>query len=230
LYTVIDIETTGGSAKSSKIIEVAIVTFDGDSIVDSYSTLINPQRHIPPFITSLTGITNEMVESSPTFEEVADTILDKTRDKIFVAHNVNFDYGFIKNEFNKLNIKFDRKKLCTVRLAKKIIPGFRSYSLGTLTNELGITINDRHRALGDAEATAKVLEILIKKDVNRFIEYSLKKNSREATLPPNLSKEVFDQLPEKAGVYYFHNKKRTVVYVGKAKNIMDMLMKQTSVS
>lgn len=219
MYTVIDIETTGGSAKSSKIIEVAIVTFDGDSIVDSYSTLINPQRHIPPFITSLTGITNEMVESSPTFEEVADTILDKTRDKIFVAHNVNFDYGFIKNEFNELNIKFDRKKLCTVRLAKKIIPGFRSYSLGTLTNELGITINDRHRALGDAEATAKVLEILIKKDVNRFIEYSLKKNSREATLPPNLSKEVFDQLPEKAGVYYFHNKKRTVVYVGKAKNI-----------
>ncbi len=219
MYTVIDIETTGGSAKSSKIIEVAIVTFDGNLILDFYSTLINPQRHIPPFITSLTGITNEMVESSPTFDEVAETILKKTKDKIFVAHNVNFDYGFIKNEFNNLNIKFDRKKLCTVRLARKIIPGFRSYSLGVLTIELGIDINNRHRALGDAEATAKVLEILIKKDVDNFIAHSLKKNSKEATLPPNLAKSVFDQLPEKAGVYYFHNKNGTVVYVGKAKDI-----------
>jgi DNA polymerase-3 subunit epsilon len=219
LYTIVDIETTGGSSKSHKIIEIAIVNFDGNSVVDTYSTLINPQRYIPPFITSLTGITNEMVESSPTFEEVADTILERTNENIFVAHNVNFDYGFIKQEFSDIGVKFDRKKLCTVRLAKKIVPGFRSYGLGTLTHELGVTIHDRHRALGDAEATAKVLELLIEKDINDFIGHSLKRNSREATLPPNLSKSVFDNLPDKAGVYYFHNEKGKVVYVGKAKNI-----------
>ena len=219
MFTVVDIETTGGSSKSHKIIEIAIVNFDGSNVVDTYSTLINPQRYIPPFITSLTGITNEMVESSPTFSEVADTILERTNENIFVAHNVNFDYGFIKQEFSEIGTKFDRKKLCTVRLAKKIVPGFRSYGLGTLTRELGVTIHDRHRALGDAEATAKVLELLIEKDVNDFIGHSLKRNSREATLPPNLSKAVFDNVPEKAGVYYFHNEKGKVVYVGKAKNI-----------
>jgi DNA polymerase-3 subunit epsilon len=219
LYTVIDIETTGGSPKFHKIIEVAIVTFDGKQVVDTYETLINPQRFIPPFITSLTGITNEMVKSSPSFHEVAAKILEMTNDQIFVAHNVNFDYGFIKNEFGELGYKFDRKKLCTVRLSKKIIPGYSTYSLGALTKNLGITINDRHRALGDAEATAKVLKLLIEKDANNFIEHSLKKNSKEATLPPNLSKSVYDNLPEKAGVYYFHNVKGKVVYVGKAKNI-----------
>jgi len=219
LYTVVDIETTGGTARSHKIIEVAIVTFDGHQIVDTYATLINPKKYIPPFITSLTGISNEMIEDAPSFEEVADTIFEKTADKIFVAHNVNFDYSFLKQEFGILGKKFDRKKLCTVRLAKKILPGFRSYGLGTLTNELGITIEDRHRALGDAEATAEVLRLLIQNDKNDFINYSLKKNSREATLPSNLPKEVFDNLPEKAGVYYFHNEKGKVVYVGKAKNI-----------
>lgn len=224
MYTVVDIETTGGTARSHKIIEVAIVTFDGKKIIDSYATLINPKKYVPPFITSLTGISNDMVETAPTFEEVAETILEKTEDKIFVAHNVNFDYSFLKQEFNILGIKFDRKKLCTVRLAKKIIPGFRSYSLGSLTDDLGIEISDRHRALGDAEATAKVLEILIKKDNDNFIAHSLKKTSREATLPPHLSKEVFDSLPEKTGVYYFHNDKGKVVYVGKAKNIKSRIV------
>jgi DNA polymerase-3 subunit epsilon len=224
LFTVVDIETTGGTAKSHRIIEVAIVTVDGGQIVDQYETLINPQRYIPPFITSLTGITNEMVEQAPTFAQVANTIVDKTEGKVFVAHNVNFDYSFVKEEFNILGIRFDRKKLCTVRLAKKIFPGFKSYGLGTLTGRLGIQINDRHRALGDAEATAKVLALLIKNDQNDFIGYSLKKTSREATLPANLPKEVFDSLPEKVGVYYFHNGKGKVVYVGKAKNIKSRII------
>lgn len=224
MYTVVDIETTGGTARSHKIIEVAIVTFDGIDIVDSYSTLINPKKHVPPFITSLTGISNDMLEDAPSFEDVADTIFEKTQDKIFVAHNVNFDYSFLKQEFAILGLKFDRKKLCTVRLSKKILPGFRSYGLGALTNQLGITIKDRHRALGDAEATAEVLKILIDKDEKDFINFSLKKTSREATLPANLPKEVFEKLPEKAGVYYFHNDKGKVVYVGKAKNIKSRIV------
>lgn len=224
MYTVVDIETTGGAARSHRIIEIAIVSHDGEKVIDQYSTLINPQKSIPPFITSLTGISNEMVENAPTFEQVAEQILERTDGKIFVAHNVNFDYSFVKHEFSQLGIKFDRKKLCSVRLAKKIFPGFRSYGLGSLTNELGIVIDDRHRALGDALGTAKVLELLIKNDKKNFIDFSLKRNSREATLPSNLSKDIFEDLPEKTGVYYFHDDKGKVMYVGKAKNIKSRII------
>ena len=224
MYAVVDLETTGGTARSHKVIEVAIVTFDGKKIVDTYSTLINPKKYVPPFITSLTGISNEMLEDAPTFEEVADIILEKTEEMIFVAHNVNFDYSFLKQEFAISGRKFERKKLCTVRLSKKILPGFSSYGLGSLTSRLGITIHDRHRALGDAQATAEVLKLLIINDTNDFINYSLKRTSREATLPSNLPKEVFEKLPEKSGVYYFHNSKGKVVYVGKAKNIKSRIL------
>jgi len=223
-FTVVDIETTGGAARYHKIIEIAIVTLEHDQIVDQYSTLVNPQKTIPAFITSLTGISNEMVDNAPTFRDIADKINELTEGKIFVAHNVNFDYSFLKQEFNILGSKFDRKKLCTVRLAKKIFPGFSSYGLGSLTNRLDIRIKNRHRALGDALATAKVLELLIKNDSKDFIGFSLKKTSREATLPANLSKEVFDKLPEKTGVYYFHDQKGQVVYVGKAKNIKSRIL------
>ncbi len=224
MFTVVDIETTGGTASSHKIIEVAVVTLNEGKIMNQYSTLVNPQKLIPPFITSLTGITNEMVEDAPTFSEIADAILDITEGKVFVAHNVNFDYSFLKQEFNTLGLKFDRKKLCTVRLSKKIYPGYKSYGLGSLTNRLGIEIDGRHRALGDAIATAKVLELLIKNDRDGFIDYSLKKTSREATLPANLPKDVFEKLPEKTGVYYFHDQKGKVVYVGKAKNIKSRII------
>ncbi len=219
MYSIVDIETTGGSSRSHKIIEVAIVSFDGQQIVDTYSTLINPGKYVPPFITSLTGISNDMIEDAPSFEDVAQEILKRTEGQIFVAHNVNFDFSFLRQEFGLLGIKFERKKLCTVRLARRILPGFKSYGLGALSSALDIQIQGRHRALGDAEATAKILGILIEQDKDGFIGHSLKKNSKEATLPPHMSKEEYDELPEKSGVYYFHNDKGKVVYVGKAKNI-----------
>jgi DNA polymerase-3 subunit epsilon len=219
LYTVIDIETTGGTSKFHKIIEIAIVTHDGQKPIDRYSTLINPERPIPNFITSLTGISNEMVEHAPTFSEVADNVFQKTEGKVFVAHNVNFDYGFLKKSFDDVGIRFERKKLCTVRLAKKIFAGFPTYSLGALTSQLGIEIEDRHRALGDADATAELFGLLLENDRGGFIAHSLNRKSREATLPAHLSKATFDTLPEQTGVYYFHDRKGKVVYIGKAKNI-----------
>lgn len=224
MFAVVDIETTGGTARSHRIIEVAIVTVDNGKITDSYSTLINPGMVISPFITALTGITNAMVNDAPRFADVAGLILEKTEGRVFVAHNVNFDYSFLKQEFDVLGIKFDRKKLCTVRLSRKIFPGHKSYGLGTLTGRLGISNNDRHRALGDALATARVLELLIKNDTCDFIGQSLKRTSREATLPSNLPKQIFDQLPEKSGVYYFHDGKGKVIYVGKAKSIKSRVL------
>jgi DNA polymerase-3 subunit epsilon len=219
MYAVVDIETTGNITGRHKITEIAIYIFDGEKIVDEYQTLINPESSIPPYISSMTGITNKMVENAPKFYEVAKEIFMKLDGHIFVAHNVNFDYGFIREEFKSLGGDFQSKKLCTVRLSRKIIPGLPSYSLGNLTRHLGIRINGRHRAYGDAKATVKVLQHLLENDNDNYIEKALKRNSYEATLPPNLTKDQFSDLPEKTGVYYFHDQKGKVIYVGKAKNI-----------
>ena len=122
MYTIIDIEATGGSPKRDKITEIAIFLYDGEKIIDSFSTLINPEIHIPPFITNLTGITNEMVAAAPKFSDVAERVLELTKDAVFVAHNVQFDYAYIKAEFKRLGYSFQRQKVCTVNLSKKILP------------------------------------------------------------------------------------------------------------
>lgn len=219
LYSIIDIETTGGHASGNRIIEIAIYNFDGENIVDSYHTLINPERRIPPFITSLTGISDEMLVDAPVFRDVAKEILSFTQDSIFVAHNVNFDYTFVKKELAAIDIPFNRPKLCTVRLSRKIFPGLPSYSLGNLCGSLSIDIQDRHRATGDAAATTQLLHKLLLNDTENFISKSLKSNSRETLLPAHLPREQFDALPETPGVYYFHDAKGKIIYVGKAINI-----------
>ncbi len=217
-YAIVDIETDGGV----KITEISIFVFDGEQIIDEFTTLINPGTFIPSYITRLTGITNFMVKDAPRFEEVAKQIYQTTQDCIFVAHNVNFDYGIIGKEFKSLGLTYRRKKLCTVRLSRKLLPGKRSYSLGKLCISEGIEIKERHRARGDAEATVILFKKLLAKDkINDFevINSFLNPKSREATLPPLLPKEVFDSLSEKHGVYYFWNKEKEVIYVGKANNI-----------
>ncbi len=219
MYAIVDIETTGGYANHHRVTEVAIYHHDGVQITNHYHTLINPGRSIPYFITGLTGINYEMIKESPSFAEVADEIYEQLKDRIFVAHNAHFDYSFLKKEFEDAGINWNAKKLCTVRLSRKIIPGLSSYGLGRLTDSLGITINGRHRAGGDAEATSKVFDLLLKRDTQGVIEKALKRNSGETILPPNLSKEEYDKLPAKAGVYYFLDARGNVIYVGKAVNI-----------
>lgn len=219
MYAIVDIETTGGSAAYHKITEIAILIHDGKRVVDEYQTLINPERGIPIGITTLTGISNEMVVDAPRFYEVAKEIFQMLEGNIFVAHNVNFDYSFIKKEFQDLGGNLNLKKLCTVRLSRKIIPGFKSYSLGRLCDELGIANHARHRAMGDAKATAELMSLLVEKDDNDQIGRFLKRNSREADLPPYLPKETFENLPDATGVYYFHDEHGKILYVGKANDI-----------
>jgi len=161
LFAIIDIETTGQSAKTGKITEVAIFIHNGFEITGSFTSLINPECYIPGFITNLTGIDNEMVRNAPKFYEVAKEIVEMTKDMIFVAHNVSFDYRFIQEEFKRLGYTYERQTMCTVRMGRKYIPGFKSYSLGKLCQELGISINGRHRAAGDALATVKVFELIL---------------------------------------------------------------------
>lgn len=218
-YAIVDIETTGGSPDYSAITEVAIFIHDGKQIIDSYETLINPNRVIPRYITGLTGIDNHLVEDAPAFEDVAGKIHSMLHDCIFVAHNVGFDYSFIKQGLEWHGYEFNLKKLCTVRLGRKIFPGLKSYSLGNLCNWAGIQIQNRHRAGGDAEATVKLFEKMLQEDKENYIETYLKRNSKEQLLPPNLPKIQFTCLPDVTGVYYFHDQKGKVIYVGKAKNI-----------
>jgi len=161
LYAIIDIETTGQSAAKGKITEIAIFIHDGFQITDSFSSLINPECYIPSFITDLTGIDNEMVRDAPKFYEVARRVVEMTQDRIFVAHNASFDYRFIQEEFKRLGYDYQRKTMCTVRLGRKFLPGHKSYSLGKICDELGISINGRHRAAGDALATTKLFEIIL---------------------------------------------------------------------
>jgi DNA polymerase-3 subunit epsilon len=219
MYAIVDIETTGGYAANHRITEIAIYLHDGIQLVDKFHTLINPGRNIPYYITGLTGISTEMVLDAPSFSEVAPEIHRYLDGKIFVAHNAHFDYSFLKREFELAGINWQAKKLCTVRLSRKIIPGLRSYSLGSLAESLGITIMNRHRAGGDAAATLKIFDQLLRRDKDNQIAKALKRNSGETILPPNLPKEVFDKLPAKPGVYYFHNARGQVIYVGKAVNI-----------
>ena len=219
LYTVVDIETTGNGPKGQKITEISIFVFDGKKVVNEYTTLVNPEQNIPAFITNLTGITNAMVRNEPKFYEIAKKVEEITKDTIFVAHNVNFDFNIIQAEFKSLGFDFKRKKLCTVRLSRKIIPGLKSYSLGNICTDENIPINGRHRAKGDAEATTELFRRLLERDTNFTINSFLNPRSRQATLPPLLDKEVVDNLPEKHGVYYFKNLDKAVIYVGKANNI-----------
>jgi DNA polymerase-3 subunit epsilon len=218
-YAIVDIETTGGYAAANGITEISVHVFDGEKVTEKFETLINPRQPIPAYIQSMTGISNAMVADAPGFEEVAGDIFKILNDKIFVAHNVNFDYSFIKGHLQASGYMLDCKKLCTVRLSRKILPGFRSYSLGNLCHSLGITIQNRHRAAGDTEATVEVFRRLMENDREQFIQKSLQRNSKEFILPPNVPKEHFDLLPYTPGVYYFHDEKGKVIYVGKARNI-----------
>ncbi len=221
MYAIVDIETTG---HSSKITEISIFVYDGEKVIDEFTSLVNPECNIPPFITNLTGITDAMVSHAPKFYEIAKKVAEITQDTIFVAHNVNFDYNIIQKEFKDLGFEFKRKKLCTVRLSRKLIPNLKSYSLGALCVTQNIVIKNRHRAKGDAEATVILFEKLLQLDTENVFNSFLNPRSKQGTLPPLLPKKTVDELSENTGIYYFKNEKNEIIYVGKAKNIKQRVL------
>jgi DNA polymerase-3 subunit epsilon len=219
MYAIVDIETTGGYAANNDITEVAIVLHDGQNITGRFESLVKPVQQIPRYIQALTGITPELVRDAPSFADIAPRIKNLLQDKVFVAHNVNFDYSFLKHHLSELNIDLDNPRLCTVRLTKKVFPGLASYSLGSLCRHFGIEIENRHRAGGDANATARLFNLLLENNAEPHIQGFIKRRSKEQSLPPHLPKEDVENLPYTPGVYYFHDHKGKVVYVGKAKNL-----------
>lgn len=217
MYSIIDVETTGGKFNQEGITEVAIYKFDGVKIIDQFISLINPEIPIQPFVQQLTGITDKMVEKAPKFFQVAKRILEITDNSIFVAHNSSFDYRMIKIEFERLGYEFELPQLCTVMLSKKLIPGIKSYKLGNLVKSLGIPISNRHRASGDALATVELFKLLLLKDSKKEILTKLILYKERS----NKSKwfEILNKLPNETGVYYLYSFDGKLIYIGKSKNI-----------
>jgi DNA polymerase-3 subunit epsilon len=218
MFAVVDIETTGGHANANNITEIAIVLHNGKEIEGKFTSLVNPCMPIQRYVQGLTGITDAMVATAPKFEDLAENIYNLLKDRIFVAHNVNFDYSFVKHQLAQAGYILTTHKLCTIRLARKIFPDLPKYGLGTVCRELNIELHDRHRAAGDAIATAHLFQLLIQHDTSGELKKMVKKNANQY-LPPNLSSQTVDNLPICSGVYYFKNKLGKVIYVGKAKNI-----------
>jgi DNA polymerase-3 subunit epsilon len=217
-YAIIDVETTGGDPRKDKLTEIAIVVHDGQQVIDTFQSLVNPERSIPPFITQITGINDDMVRYAPKFYEIAKEIIERTEDCYFVAHNARFDYGFITHEFRSLGYTYSKPTLCTVQLSRKAFPGFRSYSLGNLVKELQIPLVRHHRAMDDAMATADLFSRILERqrmhsDVLPKMDRSL---ARAMKLPDAISKRFLDSIPNSTGVYYLHGQQGHVLYVGKS--------------
>jgi DNA polymerase-3 subunit epsilon len=221
MYAIVDVETSGMTSDNCKITDIAIIIHDGEKIIDEFKSLVNPDKKISRKITRLTGIDNEMVKHAPKFYEIAKKVFEMTEDNIFVAHNVSFDYRIIRKEFEELGGDFIRRQLCTVRTARRLLKGSKSYSLGNICADLNIPITDRHRAYGDALATSKLFDILLdksKEDGNSLFPPETNKK-KQALIPPLLPRAIYDNLSTQTGIYYFHNEHGEVIYVGKAKNI-----------
>jgi DNA polymerase-3 subunit epsilon len=224
MYAIVDIETTGGSARLEKITEIAIYLHDGEKITGEFVSLVNPERNIPYFITNLTGITNEMVENAPKFYEIAKQVVELTEGRTFVAHNARFDYSFIRQEFKSLGFNYKRNILDTVALSRKLLPGHGSYSLGNICKDLKITIEGRHRAAGDALATVKLFGILMEKDsLLHGSKNRLMRNTKASKLNPLLDLHKLDQIPDEPGIYYFYNENGDLIYIGKSRNLQQRI-------
>ena len=218
MYSILDIESTGGKFNEEGIMEIAIYKFDGHQIIDQFCSLINPERPIQAFVVKLTGINEKMLRSAPKFYELAKRIIEITEGTTLVAHNAQFDYRILRTEFRRLGYDFQRKTLCTVELSKRLIPEAESHSLGKLVRSLGIAVSDRHRAQGDALATLKLFEILLTKDSDKSILQEVIRKEAYGELSQR-QLDIVEELPSDTGVYFFHNKEGEVIYTGKTTNI-----------
>lgn len=221
-FAIVDVETTG-TIHDGKITEIAIIVHDGTRELDRFSTLLNPGRRIDPYVARLTGITDRMVAGAPFFEEHAQRILEMTRDRIFVAHNVSFDYAFLKMEFKAMGIEFKRDTLDSIDICRRIIPDLPSYSLKKLCVSIGIPMNGHHRALDDTEATALLFAKLYQKDM-RTVFSRVKADIPNVNIPPNLPSSQLVDIPETTGVYYFHDGDGQILYIGKSVDLRKRIL------
>lgn len=215
-FAVLDLETTGGNAVHDRITEVAVVRIEQGIVVQRWSTLVNPQTRIPPFIQSLTGITDAMVADAPTFGEIASQLGALLDGAVFVAHNVRFDHGFVQNEMARLDLPFKVKTLCTVRLSRRLYPQHKGHGLDAIMRRHGLHTEARHRAMGDVDMVLRWLDIAgtelgaaaVQREAQDLLQGS-------ANVPPQLETPLED-IPDSPGVYLMFGEGNAVLYIGKS--------------
>lgn len=226
--TFIDVETTGTSFRKDRVIEIAIIQTVNGKIVSEFESLVNPQQHVPPSILSMTGIDPNELESAPTFRDIVQQIGDLLEDSIFVAHNAAFDYGFIKNEFRLLDLKYSARCLCTVKLSRALYPRYRSHNLDSIINRFGFRCEDRHRALADTKVMVDFMNLIKSEFTEAEIENAINVILKRPSTPINISEEAIDNLPETPGVYIFYSESGTPLYIGKSINIRNRVLSHFS--
>jgi DNA polymerase III subunit epsilon len=174
-FTIVDLETTGGSPFFNRIIEIGLLRVQNGEVVEKYETFINPGIPIPSYITKITGIETRHLSDAPYFEEVAQDLLKKFHGAIFVAHNVSFDYGFLQNEFHRLGYDFSYPQLCTVKLSRALFPEHRHHNLSAIIDRYGLACINRHRAFDDAKVLLDFMSILTDKIPDSALQIAFKK-------------------------------------------------------
>lgn len=223
----VDTETTGATATRDRITEIAVITWDGERET-RWSSLVNPNARIPDFITSLTGISNDMVAGAPAFSKLAPELAERLAGHIFIAHNARFDYAFLKNEFKRCNIDFRAPVLCTVKYSRHLFPEHSKHSLDALISRHGLEVSERHRAMGDAQA---IFDFWRKTDAAFSPEQrkALQKTLlARPSLPAHIDADIIDAIPEQHGVYLFYGENDLPIYVGKANRLRQRVLSHFS--
>ena len=218
---VVDLETTGTAATADAITEIGIVLIEHGRVVEEWSSLVNPQCVIPPEIQALTGITDDMVRDAPTFAELAEEVFARLQDRLFVAHNARFDYGFIKNAFRRLGRPFTADVLCTVRLSRKLYPEYVQHNLDSLIERHRLAAEGRHRALGDARLAWQFLSVVARDHAAETVMAATRSLLKMPSLPPQLDADALKAIPDGPGVYVFYGINDLPIYIGKSVNLRD---------
>lgn len=214
-FAILDIETSGGKPNESRIIEIAIIVHDGERVIDTYETLVNPEKKIDWYVQKLTGIKDKDVENSPKFFEVANKIHEILENRVFVAHNISFDYPIVRKEFKRLGLDIRLPHMCTIDSSRILIPGLESYGLKKLSQHLEISLDNHHRAMDDTLATVKIFEHIYQIDENNLTSF-IRQDVNPSILHPKLDLNFFDDIPNKIGIYKLFNDKKELIYVGKS--------------
>lgn len=223
-YVLIDLETTGATPLRDRITEIALIHYKDGIEVDRWQTLVNPKVNIPDFIQSLTGITNEMVQDAPTFDEIAEKLLSYLNGAVMCAHNARFDHGFIKAEFKRISISLKQKVLCTVKLSRKLFPQYKSHGLSAILERYNFKCSQRHRAMGDTEVLSQLIEHSVKELGLEVVEAAVAQLLKKPAIPSGLDEYLMDDIPESSGVYLFYGENNLPLYIGKSINLRSRIM------
>lgn len=227
-YAIVDLETTGLHGTHDRIIELAVLRVENNRLVDSYTTLVNPQTYVSPFIERFTGIRKEELVDAPVFAQIRDKVLPYLEGAVFVAHNARFDYGFMRAEMKRTGLSWTAKTLCTVKLSRRLFPGERRHGLDALIKRHALDCTDRHRAYGDAHLIWQFLEKMHREMPEEILESSIDALLKSSYSGSEAVRSQIEELPDAPGVYIFRDDKNTPLYVGKSKNIHERVISHFS--